>query len=493
MNPPETRYIDRDGSSLAYQVGGDGPGEFLCAMELVQHLDLMWTDPDFHTNFERAMRQSRMVVAQRRGFGLSSSIDYVPTLEQQADDLLAVMDDAGLRRPVLMGFWMTCGSAALLAARHPDRVSGLVLYNPVGGMIDSPDPPDWINPEDLAHARAVLDEVLANWGSGRALQLWDAALVNPTNTRLMALLERVSVTPAEAAAMIRWFRTTDPCDVFAAVRTPTLVLAQGDGFNPIAGVKHVASLIPRATFQELPGGEPGMSMGEGFAPALHSALEMITGQPQSTAKERWLGAVLFTDLVGSTELLARVGDSEYQAIRARHERKVRLAVTESGGRLVNISGDGTLSVFDGPSDAVLAAERISQEAEAAGVTVRAGVHAGEIQRDQQNVTGMTVHLGARVMAAAGPGEVYVSRTVRDLVAGSGLTLESRGEHQLKGIPGEWELFVVAHAGEQAGSVPEGDSLETPMDRLAVRSAQRTPALSRALVRAAMALERRRSR
>jgi class 3 adenylate cyclase/pimeloyl-ACP methyl ester carboxylesterase len=493
MNPPETRYIDRDGSALAYQIVGDGPGEFLSCQDIVQHLDLMWTDPDFHSNMERVARHAKAVLVQRRGFGLSSSIDYVPTLEQQADDLLAVMDDAGLRRPVVMGFWETCGAAALLAARNPDRVGGLILFGAFAGMIDADELPAGVTQEEIEHARSVLDSVAADYGTGKGLDVWDAGLINPTNTRLMALLERVSATPAEAAAMLHWLRTTDFSDVYAAVRVPTRVMAQGSGITPTAITKRVAELIPGATLHLFPGAEPGMSPGEAFIPPLQNALEMITGEPQSIAKERWLGAVLFTDLVGSTDLLAAVGDTQYQAIRARHERAVRVAVSEGGGRLVNTSGDGTLSVFEGPSDAVLAAERISREAEAEGVRVRAGVHAGEIQRDQQNVTGMTVHLGARVMAAAGPGEVYVSRTVRDLVAGSGLTLESRGEYELKGIPGAWELFAVTHAGDQAGTVAAGDSLETAVDRLAVRGAQRTPALSRALVRAAVALERRRSR
>ena len=203
--------------------------------------------------------------------------------------------------------------------------------------------------------------------------------------------------------------------------------------------------------------------------------------------------MLFTDVVDSTELLASVGDAAYREMRSSHERLVRLAVDDGGGELVNVSGDGTLSVFDGPTKAVRCAETICRDAAAAGIEVRCGVHTGEIERDGINVTGMTVHIGARVGAAADAGEVLVSRTVHDLVVGSGLTFASRGEHELKGIPGSWELFAVAHAGDQSGSLPVEKSIQTPLDKLALESARRAPAISRAAVRMANALERRRAR
>jgi class 3 adenylate cyclase len=203
--------------------------------------------------------------------------------------------------------------------------------------------------------------------------------------------------------------------------------------------------------------------------------------------------VLFTDVVGSTELLERVGDAAYRQLRVDHERAVRLTVETAGGRLMAVTGDGTFSVFDSPMKAVRSAEAICREAEAAGIAVRAGIHTGELEHEAMNVTGLTVHIGARVGATAGPGEVMVSRTVHDLVAGSGLTFASRGEHELKGVSGRWELFAVTHAGEQPQGLPREESMQTSSDKLVLQTARRAPSLARAFVRLGNALERRRAR
>jgi class 3 adenylate cyclase len=261
---------------------------------------------------------------------------------------------------------------------------------------------------------------------------------------------------------------------------------------PDAYGRYAASLVPAASFHLLPATPAGSSIGQTFVPVWEHLEEVATGSAHSSAADRFLGTVVFTDVVASTELLADVGDEKYQALRADHERRVRLEVEVAGGRLVSVMGDGTLSVFDGPTAAVRAAEAICQAAAQDGLAVRAGVHAGELQRDGMNVTGMAVHIGARVGAAAQPGEVLVSRTVHDLVVGSGLTFASRGDHDLKGVPGQWELFVVTHAGEQADTVPIEESMQTSTDRMAIQAARRVPALSRAAMRVANALERRRA-
>jgi class 3 adenylate cyclase len=220
---------------------------------------------------------------------------------------------------------------------------------------------------------------------------------------------------------------------------------------------------------------------------------MATGAPHSIDADRYLGTVLFTDLVSSTELLERVGDAQYRQMRADHERLLRLAVETEGGRVMTVTGDGTLSVFDSPTRAVRCATTICREAMDTGLTVRAGIHTGEVERDALNVTGLTVHIGARVGAAANAGQVFVSRTVRDLVAGSGLTFTSRGEHQLKGVTGAWELFAVTHAGEQPEDLPHEESMQRPMDKIALQTARRAPGLTRAAMRLGNAIERRRAR
>jgi class 3 adenylate cyclase/pimeloyl-ACP methyl ester carboxylesterase len=494
MDPAPTQYIDRDGAALAYQVVGEGrPVAAVACMETVQHLDLTWMDPDQHHNIERSARFAQFVMFQRRGVGLSDRLTYVPTLEQQADDILAVMDAVGIRRATLSGIFGTCGPAALVAANAPDRVAGLVMTNPLSqGLHGDDELHGWTK----AEATAFMDEIhhiVSHWGSGATIDLWDRVQGTAHNRRIAGMLERSSMTPTAAEAYMDWLLRQDIQDVLRAVQVPTRVLYLESSSLPEPAVRHVAELIPSATFHTLPPTPPGSSIGQAFVPVIDHLEEVATGSLHSVDADRFLGTVLFTDVVASTELLADVGDAKYQHLRSLHERLVRLAVEEAGGEVVNVSGDGTLSVFDGPTRAVRCAERITRESTSSGVTVRCGVHTGELQRDGLNITGMTVHIGARVGAAAHPGEVLVSRTVRDLVVGSGLGFVSRDEHELKGVPGEWELFAVADAGDQQGTVPMEESLQTPIDSMVIQSARRAPRMSRAALRLVNALERRRAR
>jgi class 3 adenylate cyclase/pimeloyl-ACP methyl ester carboxylesterase len=493
MDPVPTHYIDRDGAALAYQVVGEGPVDVVNFMELVFHNDLCWTDPDLHHVFERGATYSRTVYFQRRGFGLSDRITYTPTVEQQADDVLAIMDAVGMDQATLTGTLGTCAAMALVAARAPERVHGLVLFNPIAqGANSTEDPQGWTPAESTRYVEGYR-HAFANWGSGEIIDMWDPVQGTAYNRRLMGLLERSSATPAAAQAYLEWIMELDIQDVLRSVQVPTRILRVPTNTVPEAASRYVAELVPGATFHLLPATKPGTSMGQAYVPAADHIEEMATGTGHSAESDRFLGTVLFTDVVSSTELLARVGDAKYRDLRSSHERLVRLAVETTGGELLNVSGDGTLSVFDGPSKAVRCAETICRDAAEDGIEVRCGVHTGELERDGVNVTGMSVHLGARVAAAAGPGQVLVSRTVHDLVAGSGLTFQSRGDHELKGIPGRWELFAVTHGGDQADSLPAEKSMQTTMDKMALQSARRAPSFSRAALRLANAFERRRAR
>ncbi len=493
MNPPETRYLERDGAMLAYQIGGDGPNELIHFSELNQHIDLLITDPDIHANIERAGRIGRVVFLQRRGVGLSDQVDYQPTLEQQADDVLAVMDELGMNRVTLFGFLSTCAPMALVAARVPDRVKGLILAAPIAEpLVGEGLPPGWSS-DEVARVVRIVRDAADNWGSGATAVLYAPELATASNRRLAALAERCSTTPAIARAHVEWALTSDTSDVFRSVSVPTRVVWLASSPMPRPAALHVAELIPNATLREIPAFPPGTSLGQIYAPIIDHMEEVATGAVHTPESDRFLATVLYTDLVGSTELLADVGDARYRDIRATHEREVRLAVEETGGSLVSVSGDGTLSIFDGPSSAVRCAERICREADGERLAVRCGVHTGEVQRDGTNVTGMTVHIGARVGAAAEAGDVLVSRTVRDLVVGSGLVFASRGEHQLKGVPGSWELFAVTQAGPQVGTIEPGESIETALDRATLTGIRRMPGMSRAGIRVLNAIERRRAR
>ena len=493
MDPVPTRYIDRDGAALAYQVVGEGPVAVVVFLELGQHLDLCWTDPDIHHVFERGASYSRTVYMQRRGFGLSERISYTPTVEQQAEDVLAVMDAVGMRDATLVGLLGTCGPLAMVAAKAPERVSGLVFVNPFAqGVKTAEEIHGWTDAERSAFIEGYR-LAFTNWGSGGLIHMWDPVQDTAYNRRLMALSERCSATPADAKYYFDWRMHVDVRDVLISVQVPTRVLRFPTSPVPEAAVRYVAELMPNATFHALPPTPLGASIGEAFVPVADHIEEVATGTSHSADADRYLGAVLFTDVVSSTELLARVGDAQYRQMRNAHQRQVRMAVETCGGHLMSVTGDGTMSVFDGPSKAVRCAETVCRESNDSGITVRCGVHTGELERDGMNVTGMTVHIGARVSSVADPGQVYVSRTVHDLVVGSGLSFRSCGEHALKGVPGTWELFAVTHVGEQGDDLPAEESMQTSMDRMVLGTIRRAPRFTRAAVRFGNAMERRRIR
>ena len=486
--PPDTRYVDREGAGLAYQVFGTGPGEIVYYGSEIMHLDLLWTDPHTEANLGALARNGRVALFQRRGLGLSDRVDYVPTLEQQADDILAVMDAAGMQRAVIGAPGSACGPAALVAARHPERVAGLCLWMPFPQAIDGSCADPWASDAEVAHMAEVINRIADNWGRGRTMDMWNAEMRSANNRRLMAMLERSSLSPAEARAHWEWSAGLDFSHLLPAIQVPTRVLIQDRGVCPLSWAERMVAQIPDASLHVMPVPALGSSIGEAYYPVVMHTIELALGPRKVAEDNRFFGTVLFTDLVSSTELLAGIGDEEYHQVRTTHELAVRAAVSDAEGQVLSVSGDGTLSLLDMPGAAVRCAERIAREASAAGIEVRCGVHAGELQRELGNATGLNVHVGARVMAAAGAGEVYVSRTVRDLVVGSGLEFERIGNKRLKGIPGVWDLYRFDHA-RSPRTIPLTESLQTPMDKVAVQAARRAPRLMRAMARLANATDR----
>lgn len=488
MTPPDTRYLDREGADLAYQVFGTGPGEFVYYGSEIMHLDLLWADPHAEANLAAVARNGRLALFQRRGLGLSDRIDYVPTLEQQADDIVAVMDAAGMQRAVLGAPGSACGPAALVAARYPDRVSGLCLWLPFPQAIDGSCEDPWAGDADVAHMAEVINCVADNWGRGRTMDMWNPEMRSANNRRLMAMLERSSMSPAEARAHWDWSAGLDFTHLLPAIQVPTRVLIQDRGIIPVSCAERMVAQMPDANLHVMPVPAPGSSIGEAYYPVAMHLLELALGPKKAAEDNRFFGTVLFTDLVASTKLLAEIGDEDYHELRTVHERAVRAAVADADGQVLSVSGDGTFSLLDMPGAAVRCADRIAREAQGAGIGVRCGVHAGELQREVANATGLNVHVGARVMAAAGAGEVYVSRTVRDLVVGSGLEFERIGNKRLDGVPGVWDLYRFDHA-RSPRTIPETDSLQTPMDKVAVQAARRAPRLMRAMAKLANATDR----
>ncbi|MBC2641323.1 MULTISPECIES: adenylate/guanylate cyclase domain-containing protein [unclassified Rhodococcus (in: high G+C Gram-positive bacteria)] len=494
MDPPAVRYVERDGHALAYQVVGAGAADVVWLFEINMHLDLMWTDPQIHYLMERGSTFARTVYFQQRGLGLSDPVEHLPTLEEQADDLVAIMDEVGMRRAVLVGVASASGAVALVAARSPDRVSGLVLIQPFAERLlgGGHDPEGWTGAERDAFVtgwRAAAQ----NWGSGATVPLWDPQEDSPFNRRLMAMLERSSATPTVAQAHMEWIFRLDFSDTLSSVQCPARIVLVPGSPVPVPAARYVADHIPRGSFHLLPPSPPGASLGEAWKPIIDHVEQMATGGHPEPDAGRFLASVLFTDVVGSTEVLARIGDGAYRDLRAAHEWQVRDEVEKAGGRVLNVAGDGTFSIFDGPASAVHCARCIVDGAEELGLEVRAGVHTGQVERNGPDVSGMTVHVGARIAATAGPGEVLVSRTVRDLVVGSGLRFADAGEHDLKGVPDRWTLYSLTDAAHAPRTLPRRAPKLGMIDQAILRTAKRAPQALRALVGAANARQRRLSR
>jgi class 3 adenylate cyclase len=453
-------------------------------LEIGVHLDLMWTDPHWLEASARLAERCRVLSFQQMGLGLSDTIERVPTLEEQVSDVTAVMDAEGVSSATLFGVFTTAMPVVLFAAQAPERVDALVLFSPLaqGPRNEGFDGSAGLSMEDAEAILAAYDDVFELWGQGRAFAAWNRVIA-PRNRHIAAMLERSSGTPAVAAAVYEAAFTGDVRDVLPLVQAPTLVLRHPEFIVPASVARLVAELIPRATFRELPPSHPAMSVGESVAPVFDHVLEVATGHARNAHDDRQLASILFTDVAGSTELIVEHGDAHWRELLEHHESQIRGHVEDSGGRLVKMIGDGSMSIFPGPAAAIRAAQSICTDAPTLGIEVRAGVHAGECdRRPGGDISGLAVHIAARVGSAAAPGEVWVSRTVRDLVGGSGLELTRRGVHELKGVTERWELFSLAGENHAAAAISQEPSPMRSGDRLAVAVARHSPGVLRALNR-----------
>jgi class 3 adenylate cyclase/pimeloyl-ACP methyl ester carboxylesterase len=482
--PPRTHYLRRDGPSLAYQVFGEGP-PLVVAPSVPSHLDLMWIDPGYAQVLRRLGSFARVVLFDPRGTGLSDPVDHVPTLEEAADDIEAVMDAAGLRRAVLFASGSTCPSVAMFAARAPNRVQGLVLWGPYAQGTRADTSPDTIVGWDERMARSIAawdDAIEHHWGEGRTLAIGAPGLGGDRLRRSWAMLERASASPAMIRAITQAAEEADTRDVLKAIQAPTIVLASKDGFQSEAVPHHVAEVVPNSEFHLLPPPSEADGLESFFAPMLDHVERMVTGGHAARRTDRILATVMFTDIVGSTVRASELGDARWRVLLHRHEDLLRDHVEAAGGRVVKMIGDGSLSVFDGPARAIRCGQAFAGAVRDIGVAVRVGLHTGECEAVGDDLAGLAIHIAERVSAAAAPGDVMVSRTVCDLVAGSGLELRACGEHELKGVPGKWELFALAGGeSEPIHVAPEAPQTQ-PADRVVLATARRAPRLLRLIGR-----------
>jgi class 3 adenylate cyclase/alpha-beta hydrolase superfamily lysophospholipase len=436
----ETQYADSGGVKIAYQVHGDGPLDLVLVPGFVSHVELLSEDPTTARFLRRLTAFSRMLVFDKRGQGLSDRPGRPPTLEESMDDLRAAVKAAGFERPAVFGISEGGPMSALYTATYPGDVSALVLFGTFARMLEAPDFSPGISEAALDRWGEI---VRRDWGGPVGLDLWAPSRIGDGEfERWWARLLRQGTSPAGAIALMDLYREMDARPVLPAIDAPTLVLHRsGDRMIPVAQGRYLAEAIPGARYVELPGRDHLPFAGD-LDGLLDEVEEFLVGSRGAVKSERALATILFTDIVGSTEKAAQLGDRGWRQLLERHDAAVRRQLSLHRGHEVKTMGDGFLATFDGPARAICCASAVREEVAGLGIEVRAGIHTGEVELIGDDVGGMAVNIGARIGALADPGEVLVSSTVRELVVGSGLEFAERGVEKLKGAPGEWRLFAI---------------------------------------------------
>lgn len=440
MKRPQTHYAKSGDINIAYQVIGQGPIDLVVAPGWISNIDIHWDMPGYETWIGRLTSFCRVIVFDKRGSGLSDRDVGDSALEDRADDLRAVMDAADSKQAVVLGFCEGGSLAKLFAAREPERVLALILFGTFPSTREAVD-----FPEGKAIAEGMnylVRSVKEAWGKGESLNLILPARAKiPAAREFMGRFERASLSPQAALRHLEWIAEIDTREVARRLQVPTIVMhRRDDKLVSVTSGRWLANHIPGARLMELPGDEHAPWSGDlGYIDALE---EFLLGTRHEGNFNRVLATVLFTDIVNSTEHAAKLGDHAWHRLLAKHHERVREQLQRHRGTEQDTAGDGFFVTFDGPARAVSCAKHICQSVSELGLQVRAGLHTGECERTAEKVGGLTVYAGARVMSKAEPGEILVSRTVKDLTAGAGLHFVDRGIHSLKGLPGKWDLFAV---------------------------------------------------
>lgn len=435
----KTQYARSGDFSVAYQVVGEGPRDLVVVPGFVSHLEVAWEHRAYERFMDRLASFARVIVLDKRGCGLSDPLVGSPTLEQRNDDLRAVMDAAGSEQAALFGMSEGAAMTALFAATYPARVAGLVLYGMFARGVHTDDYP-WAPDEEFWETG--LASIPEAWGEAVSLiTLAPSKLEDEAFRNWFGRFERMSASPRVTVDNLRLDMQIDIREALPVISAPTLLIHRSGDFWPIEGARHVAERIPGARLVELPGENhwPWVDDSDAVADEVE---EFLTGARHAPEPDRVLATVLFTDIVASTERAAELGDRRWRELLERHEAIVRAQLERFRGRALKTMGDGFLASFDGPARGVRCARAIVEAMRPLGIEIRAGLHTGECEMMNGDMGGIAVHTGARVSAKAAAGEVLVSGTVRDLVAGSGIEFSDRGSHELKGVPGDWRLFAV---------------------------------------------------
>jgi pimeloyl-ACP methyl ester carboxylesterase len=438
-NLPETHYARSSDVHIAYQVVGNGPRDIVYVPGFISHLDLYWESPRLARVLGRLSSFARLILFDKRGTGLSDRMGAMPTLEERMDDVRAVMDAVASKQAGLIGNSEGGPLSILFAATYPQRTSALVLCGSYARRMWAPDCPWGRTEEQFDEFLKLVEE---KWGQGDALaRYFDPNRISAEYKRFLGRVERTSASPGAARSLLRMNAEIDVRHLLPSVNVPTLVLHRvGDPMVAIGNGRELAARIRGAKYVELAGDDHVIQ--EGDADAILDEIEIfLTGVRRGPEPDRVLATVLFTDIVDATTRVVEIGDHAWKEVLAQHHFVVRKQLDRYRGREIDTAGDGFLAAFDGPARAVRCAQAISDGVKPLGISIRAGVHTGECEIMGEKLGGIAVHIGSRIASLATAGEVLVSSTVRDLVAGAGIRFEPRGSHILKGVPGEWTLLA----------------------------------------------------
>ena len=440
ITQPKTKYARSGEVSIAYQVVGDGPIDLIYVPGFVSHVELIWEFPAAVHMIERLASFSRLIMFDKRGSGLSDPVVGAPTLEERMDDVRAVMEAAGSERAAVMGVSEGVPMSVLFGATYPELTTGLILY---GGMARSTWAPDypWATPEDALLESSV--EMTPHLYDGAIVEIMAPSLADDPQAReAFARFQRYAATPAMLTQTYLMFLDIDVRPILPTVDVPTLVLhRRGDHAVNRRGSEWMATQIPGAKYVELTGIDHSLFAGDTDA-VVDEVEEFLTGARRAVEIDRVLATVMFTDIVDSTQRATAMGDRPWRDLLEAQNDAIRRELVRFSGREVKTMGDGMLATFDGPARAIRCALAVTEAVTSLGIEVRVGLHTGEVELVGDDVAGIAVHIAARVGALAGAGDVLVSGTVKDLVAGSGIAFSERGEHVLKGVPDAWRLFAV---------------------------------------------------
>jgi class 3 adenylate cyclase len=441
ITQPPTRYATAGDVSIAYQIVGDGPRDIVLVPGFVSHVELIWELPAAVHMIQRLASFARLIMFDKRGSGLSDPVGGAPTLEERIDDVRAVMDAAGSERAALVGISEGVPMSILFAATHPELVTGLVLYGGMARTTWAEDYP-WATPADALLESSL--EMAPFIYEGAMLEVLAPSLAEDESAReRFARFQRYAATPAMLTQTFLMFLEIDVRPMLPAIHVPTLVLhRRGDRAVNRRGAEWMANQIPGARYVELPGIDHAIWAGDTDTP-LDEMEEFLTGVRRYAEVDRVVTTVMFTDIVGSTERAVELGDRRWRELLEQQTTAVRRELTRFRGNEIKTLGDGMMATFDGPARAIRCGLAVKDTVAAMGIALRVGLHTGEVEVLDDDVGGIAVHIAARVGALATAGEVLVSGTVKDLVAGSGIQFAERGEHALKGVPDTWRLFAVA--------------------------------------------------